>query len=511
MTAGKKKENQSRIIGCAAFCAAALFTAFFVFYRLGAGEIMGFDEGRHAVNALEMYENGDLIVNTYNGETDYFNLKPPFSMYLIMINCAIFGKNLFAIRFGSACCYFLTALLSALYVCRKKGWYAGSFTLLLFGCSKQLLLRSMARTGDANALYQLFATSAMLLLLLLCERKKEEGRKALLLCGGIGLCCAAAFLTKSFHAGIPFLTVLIVFLFLGRKNIGWKEWSIFAGATACPVLLWAFLRWLRDGSIFLKEMLLEDVFHRSTAVIAGTDGGFFCYFGQLFSENTTLVVLFLLGICAAFWLYASGEGTSQKTAGKKGAVYLTLTLWVLLPCLLFAIPKTKLYTYVYASYIALYVAGGLVLPSLFKRGRKYAETVVVVAACLFGGVMLGMNISSIAKYIEKECPDSFERLLLENEELFSGTGHIYSTNRNERMGDVWLQDELLAVKLYTELTCVDGGTEGYQADTGECWLVLNYIWSSEEEKEAAEAATGVILYEDKNFKVLKKNGNTKEE
>lgn len=502
------------MIGCAAFCAAALFTAFFVFRRLGADEILGFDEGRHAVNALEMYENGELIVSTYNGETDYYNLKPPFSMYLIMLNFAIFGRNLFAIRIGSACCYFLTALLSALYVYRRRGWWAGSFTMLLFGCSEQLLMNSMARKGDANALYQLFATAVMLLLLLLCERKERNGgQRAFLLYGGIGLCCAAAFLTKSFHAAIPLLIVLLVLLFLGRRATAPAEWGVLAGCTAFPVLLWAALRYLRDGSTFLKEMLLEDVLHRSTAVILQGERSFFYYFFLLLQEKTTVVVLFLLGICVALRLYAGEEGVAGRLSAlirARKAEYLTLALWIVLPCLLFSIPQTKLYTYAYASFIGLYVAGGMVLPMLVRQAARPLGCVVVTAACLFGAVLLGMNAYKLNGYISRESPDSFELLLQENRELFSGTGNFYSTNRNERMGDVWLQDALLAVKLYTELHCVDGGTAGYQQDTGECLLVIDYIWSSEEELQAAEAADGVMLYQDAYYAVLKKSGEAAE-
>lgn len=504
----KPKTSQSRIIGCAAFCAAALFTAFFVFRNLGADEILGFDEGRHAVNALEMYESGDLIVSTYNGETDYYNLKPPLSMYLIMLNYAIFGKNLFAIRIGAACCYFLTALFSALYVYRRRNWWAGCFTLLLFGCSMQLLMESMARKGDANALYQLFATGAMLLLLLLCRRRQSDaGKRAFLLYGGIGLCCAAAFLTKSFHAAVPLLIVLIVLLFLGKRATCAAEWGIFAGCTAVPVLFWAVLRVLRDGTAFLKEMLLEDVIHRSTDRILQGEGGIFYYFALLLGENTTLVVLFLLGICGALALYQGTEKGAEKEPNRaQKAEWLTLVLWVLLPCLLFGIPKTKLYTYAYASFIGLYVAGGMVLPKLFRWARHSLVRIMAAAFCLFGVVLLGVNAYRLNGYISKECPDSFEVLLQENEEVFSGTGNVYSTNRNAFMDDVWLQEELLAVKLYTELHCVDGGTEGYLQDTGESLLIIDYTWSSEEEIKAAEAAGGELLYQDSYYVVMKKNG-----
>lgn len=84
MEFSKNDKNWSRKAGWVALAATTLLTAFFCFWRLGADTILGFDEGRHAVNALEMYRNKDWIISTYNGEIDYFNLKLPLSMYMII-------------------------------------------------------------------------------------------------------------------------------------------------------------------------------------------------------------------------------------------------------------------------------------------------------------------------------------------------------------------------------------------------------------------------------------------
>lgn len=501
----KLVKNWGRVAGCAAFCAAALFTAFFIFRRLDADTIRGFDEGRHAVNALEMYRSRDLIVSTYNGEIDYFNLKPPFSMYLMMTQYALWGVNLFSVRFGSACCYFLTALFSALYVAHKRNLWAGSFTLLLFGCSRYMLFESMARKGDANALYNLFFTGAMLLLLLLCERKHGVQKRELLLYAGIGLCCASAFLTKSFHAGVLLLIVLPVFFSMGKKRTAPAEWGAFAGACTLPVLIWAIFRYARDGLTFFKGMLFEDVLHRSAEVIAGTEGGFFYYFESMFKENSTLVVLFFLGIGAALLFYESGfafAGTVIKSPQR--SEWLALVLWVVLPCLVFAIPKTKLTTYVYPSYIGLYVCGGLVLPGIIKQAKHVMRKLVLGVACCFGVLLLAINVKTDYKRIAGETTDSFEELLLNHPQLFTGEGNVYTNHINELMDGVWLQDELLAIDLYTSLHCVDGSIEGYRSDEGECYLILNYIWTSPEDNDVTEGRDGSIIYQDEDFVVLKK-------
>ena len=58
---------------------------FLLFSRLGDFVICECDESRHGANAYEMLQSGDYVVSTYQGEVDYFNLKPPLSFYGIVL------------------------------------------------------------------------------------------------------------------------------------------------------------------------------------------------------------------------------------------------------------------------------------------------------------------------------------------------------------------------------------------------------------------------------------------
>ena len=109
---------------------------------------------------------------------------------------------------------------------------------------------------------------------------------------------------------------------------------------------------------------------------------------------------------------------------KNGREWIVPALWVVLPCLIFAIPKTKLITYVYPSYIGLYVCGGLVLPGIVKQAKSVLAKVVLAVACCFGVLLLSFNVKADYKRIAGETTDSFEELLLEHAELFSGEGNI---------------------------------------------------------------------------------------
>lgn len=52
-------------------------TAFLCFRCLGIGAIDSWDEARHGISAYEMMQRGDWLVNTFCGEADYWNVKPP--------------------------------------------------------------------------------------------------------------------------------------------------------------------------------------------------------------------------------------------------------------------------------------------------------------------------------------------------------------------------------------------------------------------------------------------------
>src|SRR5436309_3166758 len=73
-----------------ALCAllVLLFAAFNVFVGLGESRIDDSDEARYGVSAYEMVQNRSLVVTTYAGMPEYWNLKPPLGYWLIEIGRA---------------------------------------------------------------------------------------------------------------------------------------------------------------------------------------------------------------------------------------------------------------------------------------------------------------------------------------------------------------------------------------------------------------------------------------
>ena len=200
---------------------AALLTAggFLLFTQLGEAPISDCDEARHGVNAYEMMQSGDYLVSTYRGETDYWNLKPPLSLYSIILGFQLFGFNAFGMRFYSALSMLLTMAVLALWMKRRYGSVASLGALgFMLACS-MIYGPHFARFGDADAQMVLFYTIAMLCML--------ESRKNLRWLYGSAVCFGLAFMSKSWHAALIPVTCFLYVCVTGLiKKLNWKQYLL---------------------------------------------------------------------------------------------------------------------------------------------------------------------------------------------------------------------------------------------------------------------------------------------
>ncbi|OYO51329.1 hypothetical protein CG709_19915, partial [Lachnotalea glycerini] len=113
------------------------------------------------IQLRQQAQNNNLIVNTFNYSNDYWNLKPPLSYWCIMLSFKLFGFHVFSLRFYSALCYFITCVAASLFV-KRQSHLASLFTMAFFCASGLAFVAHMARAGDADALYTMLFTFAML-------------------------------------------------------------------------------------------------------------------------------------------------------------------------------------------------------------------------------------------------------------------------------------------------------------------------------------------------------------
>ena len=99
-----------------------------------------------------MVVNNDYLVNTYFGKPDYFNLKPPMSMWAIALSYRLLGFTLEAMRIPSAIASFIMLAVAAVWLRKRQGGVSSLTFLGTMLATTVLIHGHYARCGDPDAL-----------------------------------------------------------------------------------------------------------------------------------------------------------------------------------------------------------------------------------------------------------------------------------------------------------------------------------------------------------------------
>ena len=468
-----KKERVFQILCVILFA----WLTFLCFYKLDVKYVDPWDEARHGVNAYEMLKQGNLIESTYRYETDYYNLKPPLSMWSIMLSMLIFGKSVFSLRFASVLFYLILALAVVCFARRRYGKTAALFSLMLLAANTTPFIAHMVRAGDADSLYVLLFSLAML-----CMLQIRENHQKLYWCGFF---FALAFLTKSFHAGVIVAIGGLYLLLTGElKRIKVREYLKFFASFVIPLGLWVFGRICVDGTAFLKEMWLTDVLGRSQSGFGSNEAGFSYYFSYFIGNMTksvpvyrvALIILVIAGVILLLSKIMNVK-TKQNLPLPQAVCQclfhrdvIGMSLWILVPTLAFSLVRTKLLWYQYPSVTALLIVTGIVtgivcekkqIPLLFRLGIGLAT---VVTACHFS-YSLFQTFESYGK--DGYMTNDFQ-LLIQDVAAVQDSGDFYTAvyralptdDPNHPIDSKWAQQDVFVAEAYGEYHCDDGGFEG---------------------------------------------------
>ena len=454
---GRWNKKQLDICYFAGFILLIGLICFLSFYKLDAKYVDPWDEARHGVNAYEMYKDGNLIRSTYLYDTDYYNLKPPLSMWCIMASFAVLGTNVFALRAYSALCYVILSIVTGCFVRKSYGRLEALFTLGFLAANTTPFIAHMIRAGDADSLYVLLFTLAMLAMLHI-----EKNQKYLYACG---LFFALAFLTKSFHAGVIVVIGGLFLLITGElKKMSLRTWGLFLGSFMIPIGCWAVPRLFLDGMDFFRQMFYTDVLGRSGEGFGSVEGTFTYYLeyylgiaGANFktvSGSGTVYCLAVL-ICGAGALYYNRMFTKKNY--KKMIGYL---LWIFVPLLAFSAVRTKLLWYMYPVFIPLFMAAGIVTGKLVKDKqisgfvRGITAVFVIAGICYFSrDVYRQIN----EKINNQQSALEFQSLVRNAAEEVKKTKAYVLYDKEQ---SVWNQQDVFVAEAYGDYECVnlEGGT-----------------------------------------------------
>jgi len=325
------------------------------------------DEPRFAEATREMVQTGDWIVPYFNG--GYRFDKPPLSYWLQAAASQVFGLNEFGVRFPSALCAALTAVLIVLWGRRWKdeatGWRAG----LIFSLCVQVFLHARASVADMPVV--LFFTGAAW-----CVWLAQFGGRMLRFWFWFFL--ALGFLAKGPLAWLPILALPFAPA-ASRRTLLHPWWSPALGAVFMLALVaaWGIPANLATDWDFWMVGFKKHVVDRSTGVMEGHGlKGMWGYFGMMPLYFLTVWLSFfpwsiwLPRTAKAWWR----EGCREETARYLGALVLVVFI-------VFTLVSTKLPHYTLPAFpmLALLIASAWPKPKEGADGKLDTFGKVAVA------------------------------------------------------------------------------------------------------------------------------------
>lgn len=451
------------------FALLTILTAFLCFRCLGISAVDSWDEARHGISAYEMMQRGNYLVNTFQGAPDYWNVKPPLSFLTIIAGFSLFGYTAVGLRAFSALFYLLTAVCTGLFA-RRYGRLASLLTMAFLTANYFPFKAHLVRAGDADSLYLLLFTLAMLAML-----KLRENRRWLLVCG---LCFSLAFLTKSFHAGmIAIVGILFLWLTGQWKQIRLRLWAGFLAVALVPILLWAFLRYQYDGATFFLQMYEADIAGRTAA--GGLEGHGFplsYYFTSIF-WNFDYIYGFLSLIVLLGILYLLLRPLRNVLVLLCPSDRIGILLWLFLPLGLFSLVSTKLMWYVYPCIVPLCLLAAVFLDALLKNEKvlPWMRTLVLFMVGAGTFVFLWNNYTDNVRGARSNDLQTFVMEQFDREGPLSGCivyldaydPFLYANTTQ------WEQNMRLLALMEGALDCRDGGAEAFLAEEEDCLLILS--------------------------------------
>lgn len=428
------------------FAVMMALLVFFSFWRLDAAYVNSWDEARHGVNAYEMMQNGSYVVNTYGYETDYWNYKPPFSFYGVMLGYKLFGYSVFGMRFYSALCYCIMSLVVGLFV-KRYGKLASLFIMAFLAANFRCFEYHMIRSGDADSMYVMFFTIAMLAMFPIPKKKYM-----LYICG---FCFACAFLTKSWHAMMIVAIGGLYLLISGEiKRISFKQWVLFILSFLLPLGIWVGVRYSQDGIVFLKGMLEYDLLKRTGEGIENHNFPFPYYFEFIFCDDKIYLPALIICFCGVFYF---NRMFVKKNAGEIAGY----SCWFLLPFLGFSIAATKLNWYIYPVLIPLFICAAVFMDRFLKEEKLlYSLRVIGLCLCL---VSLARGVKDTYTSIRDLAGDEFQNFLadsVERDSKYAGLDAYIELNVPE-YPEYWTQCNQLLGELEGDYRCKNGGVEAF--------------------------------------------------
>ncbi len=370
----------------------ALFFIVAYIVQLGAMPLVSPDEPRYAEIPREMISSGNWIVPQFNG-IDYFQ-KPVLGYWLTAASELIFGYNNFAVRFPSALCTVLTALLIYFFV-RKflKDKTIALFSALIFLSFGMVFGIGCYAVLDAQTSF--FLSGSLVAFYFAYQSKPASARFIFLaLCGISAVLC---FMIKGFLA----FAVLAV---AAAPFLAWeKQWKKLFTMPWIPILSamaictpWVIKTWDNAPEFWSYFIIVEHYNRFFKAGNFGTD---------LHPESFWFFVPILVAGMLPWTIHLPSAilGLKNRELFKNPFIRYSLS-WLVFPFIFFSASSGKLATYILPCFppLAVLIAYGLHKYLIEKEKHKIFDTtnlslvwVLIVGTIGAAGYVIISNFTSI--------------------------------------------------------------------------------------------------------------------
>lgn len=283
----------SKILSLLKFLIVGALIYFPLFSHLNTYPIRIWDESRLAINAYEMYEDGDLIVTHFEGKPDMWSTKPPLMIWSQVFFMKLIGVNELSVRLPSAFAALFTCLFFLYFsnIYFKKFW-PGLIASMVLCTTHGYIYFHGARSGDYDVLLTLFTTIYALSFFIYLERKDLKFLYITF------FSIAFASLTKSV-AGLLFLPALFIYALIRGELIPFlKNKHFFIGITIVIAMVAGFYT-LREyhNPGYLEAVKNNELLKHFNETLEGHSGNFWYFINKIIDrEYSYWYVLFPIGL-----------------------------------------------------------------------------------------------------------------------------------------------------------------------------------------------------------------------
>lgn len=355
--------------------AVLLLAAFNLGFRLDRESVGEWDESLYATSAWEMTQSGRLIGTTFDGALDYYNAKPPLTVWIIAATFKALGVSLLSLRVGSAVAAWLTVWLLQRWARRVFGPSVALAASAVLASLSAFLHQHSGRSGNPDALLTLLV---LVVVVVLWSGWTQPSRLVWL-----GPALAGVFLLKGTAVALPL--VIVAGMELMARPRPASRGRAFALAALILVTVagtWAGARYAVDGWTFF-DALLADGTGTTLTSLEGHRNGPFYYLAVLQRYHYEWLVAAALALLLVGNPARWGEAIARRVRGHDPLSALLLA-WGVATLIVPSVMRTRLMWYLnpFYPFFALLVGVVIVRASEARPGVRARVLAPIVALVL---------------------------------------------------------------------------------------------------------------------------------